>query len=159
MRSTRNRCRAAACARQSGVTLIELMAVLAIMAILATVAQASYREYIARAKRTEGKSALMQLLQQEERYYSLHNTYVAFSSTSTDEEEKKFKWYSGENASASAYEIVAEACPDESIRNCVQLTAIPGTAKVDGNFKDSYCGKLVASSIGTRKADNEDCWR
>jgi type IV pilus assembly protein PilE len=142
-----------------GFTLIELLVVLAVMTILAAIAHASYREFTLKAKRTEGKAALLQLLQQQERYYTLHNSYIEFSSTSTDEDERKFKWYSGEMESTSAYEIVGEACPGDVIRNCLQLTAKPGTSRVDANFKDPHCGALIATSAGTRKADNEDCWK
>lgn len=145
--------------RHTGLTLVELLAVLAVMTLLAGIAHASYKEFILKAKRTEGKAALLQLLQQQERYYSLHNSYIVFSSASTDEDERKFKWYSGEKESSSAYEIVGEACPGEVIGNCVQLTAKPGTSKVDTNFKDPHCGGLIAASSGTRKADNDDCWK
>lgn len=144
---------------RAGLTLVELLVTLAVMVVLAGIAHASYREFILKAKRTEGKAALLQLLQQQERYYSLHNSYIEFSATSTDEDERKFRWYSGEKESSSAYEIVGEACPGDLIRNCVQLTAKPGAPKVDANFKDAHCGKLIATSSGTRKADNEDCWK
>lgn len=143
----------------TGVTLIELLIVLVIMGILASVAHASYKEYIIKARRTEGKAALLQLLQQQERYYSLHNSYIVFSSISTDEDEAKFKWYSGERPSSSVYEIVGEACPGDSIRNCVQLTAKPGTAKVKASFSDPYCGNLIATSTGAKEASHEDCWQ
>lgn len=143
----------------TGVTLIELLIVLAVMGILAGVAHTSYKEFIIKARRTEGKAALLQILQQQERYYSLHNSYIVFSSTSTDEDEMKFKWYSGEKPSSSAYEIFGEACPGDSIRNCLQLAAIPGTSKVNANFSDPYCGKLIATSTGAKEAGHEDCWQ
>ena len=158
MHTARNR-RKADITCQAGLTLIELMTVLVIMAILAGIAQVSYREFIIRAKRTEGKAALMRLLQQQERYYSLHNSYIAFSSDSTDEDEKMFKWYSGESASSSAYEIKGEACPGDLVTNCLRLTAKPGTPKVDVNFKDPHCGKLIVTSMGTKDAENDDCWK
>lgn len=159
MQLRRNRRIASGGNRHAGVTFIELLIVLVIMGILASVAHASYKEYITKAKRTEGKAALLQVLQQQERYYSLHNSYIVFSSTSTDEDEAKFKWYSGERPSSSAYEIVGEACPGDTIRNCLQLTATPGTAKVNANFSDPYCGKLIATSTGTKEASHEDCWQ
>lgn len=158
MRLARNR-RWGGTSSYAGFTLIELMIVMVVAAILAGIAHAAYREYVLRAKRTEGKAALLQLLQQQERYYSLHNSYIAFSSNSSDEDEKKFKWYSAGSASTSAYEIVGEACPGDVIMNCLQLTAKPGTPKVDANFKDPHCGKLTVTSAGTKDAENADCWK
>lgn len=143
----------------AGFTLIELMTAVAVAAILAGMAYPSYTEYVRKAKRAEGKVALLQLLQQQERFYSQRGSYIVFSSSSTDEDEKRFKWYSGETAASSAYEIIGEACQGETIKNCVLLTAKPGTSKVDANFKDLACGKLTMTSTGVKGADGDNCWK
>lgn len=144
---------------RSGFTLIELMVTVAIVAILAGIAYPSYIDHVRKAKRAEGKAALMQLLQQQERFYSQRGSYIAFSSNSTDEDEKRFKWYSGDTAGSSAYEIVGEACQGESIKSCVRLTAKPGTSKVDAGFKDPSCGSLTITSTGVKGADSDNCWK
>jgi len=59
-----------------GVTLTELMIVVVVLGILATVAYPSYRQYAARAKRTEAKAALLQIATMQERYYLQNNTYT-----------------------------------------------------------------------------------
>jgi len=141
-----------------GFTLIEVLVVLLIMAILAAVAFPSYQESVRKTKRAEGRAALMKTMQQQERYYSLYTTYLSFSSTSTDANEKKFNWYSGEQAKASAYEISAQACHGEEIRNCVLLIAQPGTHKVNAAYRDPVCGKLMLSSTGEKSADADRCW-
>lgn len=146
-------------AHRSGFTLIELMIAVAVAAILAGIAYPSYIEHVRKAKRTEGKVALLQLLQQQERFYSQRGSYIAFSSSSVDEDEKRFKWYSGETEKSSAYEIVGDACQGETIKNCVLLTAKPGTSKVDTNFKDSACGNLTITSTGIKGADGDNCWK
>src|ERR1044072_5455157 len=135
-----------------GFTLIELAIAMAGFAILAVVAYPSSRHAVRKAKRTEGKAALMQLMQQEERYYAQFTSYIAFSSASTDPEEKRFKWYSGNQPHASAYEISANACVGESIRDCVILIAVPGTANVDSSFEDKDCGRLILTSTGAGSA-------
>lgn len=142
---------------QRGFALIELMVALAIMAILASVAYPSYQESIRKARRVEGRAALLQLMQQEERIYSLQNIYVAFSASSPNKEE--FKWFSGDAPENSAYEIRAQACDGESIINCVRLFATPGTSKVDGHFQDSLCGELSISSTGEKVPNTVGCWR
>jgi len=143
-----------------GFTLIELMAAMAVFAILAVVAYPSYRHAVIKTKRTEGRAALMQLMQQEEKYYAQFTSYIAFSSDSVDPEEKRFKWYSGDQPRPSAYEISAMTCEGESIRDCVILTAVPGTAKVDSSFEDKNCGRLMLTSAGAESASGKaaDCW-
>ncbi|MGH8808016.1 MAG: type IV pilin protein [Noviherbaspirillum sp.] len=142
-----------------GFTLLEVLVAVAIVGILAAIAYPSYTESVRKAKRTEGRSALLQLMQQLERFYSQRNTYIKFTSSSTSEDEKKFKWFSGDNPASSAYEISADACAGDTIRNCVLLTAKPGTSKVDAAFKDPVCGELTLTSTGVKSAAGPDCWK
>ena len=67
--------------RQRGFTLIELMIAVVIASILAAIAIPSYTSYIMRSRRTEAKSALLNLASLEERFFSTNNTY---SSTPSD---------------------------------------------------------------------------
>lgn len=142
-----------------GFTLIGAIVALAIVSILAGMAYPSYVESVRKAKRAEGRAALMQLMQQQERFYSQRNTYIRFSSSSTDIDEKRFKWFSAHDAKHSAYEIKAEACENETLQTCVMLTAMPGTDKVDSSYKDPVCKALTMTSTGIRTANNPDCWR
>lgn len=141
-----------------GFTLVEALAVLAVFAILAAIAYPSYVESVRKGKRAEGRAALYLVMQQQERHYSHHGSYIAFSASSVDEQERKFTWFSGASAANSAYEIKAEACPDESIRDCVLLAAMPGTARVDSGYADPACGNLTLTSTGIRRAQRPDCW-
>jgi len=58
-----------------GFTLIELMIVVVIVGILVAIAYPSYTNHIARARRADGQSSLMDLASRLERYYSENNTY------------------------------------------------------------------------------------
>jgi type IV pilus assembly protein PilE len=144
-----------------GFTLIETLIVVAIIGILTTIVYPSYQYATRKTRRAEGRAALMQLMQQEERYYSHSTTYIPFSFASTEPEEKKFKWYSGESAKLSAYEISAKACEGGTIQQCVLLTARPGTAKVNASFNDKGCGDLMLTSTGIKTASGtaKDCWK
>lgn len=144
---------------EDGFTLIETLVVLVVFAILAAVAYPSYRESVLKAKRAEGRAALTRIMQQQERYYSLHTTYLAFSSDSIGINEKRFAWFSGDNARSSSYELSARACDGETIRDCVLLTARPGTIKVNRDYRDPVCGTFTLSSKGEQSADADRCWK
>ncbi|NOX68792.1 MAG: type IV pilin protein [Gammaproteobacteria bacterium] len=60
----------------AGVTLMELMIVVVIVGILAVVGYPNYRDFAARAKRTEAKAALLQIATNQERFYLNNNTYT-----------------------------------------------------------------------------------
>lgn len=141
----------------AGFTLIELMVVIAIVAILAGIAYPSYQESVRNAKRAEAKAVLLEIMQQQERYYTQHNTYIAFSSTSTDANAKRFKWFSGGQAGSSAYEISGVACGG-GLQECILLQAMPGTGKVDSRYSDAKCGTLTLSSTGAKGALDKSCW-
>jgi type IV pilus assembly protein PilE len=146
---------------RSGFTLIEMMVVVVIVGILAALAYPSYLESVRKAKRAEAKTVLLQLMQQQERYYSQNTSYIVFSSASSNADEKRFKWFTGETAKTSAYEIVGTACADDTIQNCVKLTAKPGTDKVNAAYADEFCGDLVMTSAGVKSSSGtqKQCWR
>lgn len=131
-----------------GFTLIELLVAVVVVGILSSIAYPSYVESVRRAKRGEGKAALLQALQAQERYYSQQNTYVAYSASAP----KGFKTHSGESLAGSLYELSAQACAGEVIRDCVTVTAKP-------KFDDPTCGPLAQSSNGLRTPTEAACWR
>ena len=145
----------------AGFSLIELLAALAIMSLLLALAVPAYHGHVVRARRVQGQATLLRLMQQQERYYSQNNHYLAFSSASP---APPFPWWSGDgpaaSAAGSAYEIEALACPGLTIGQCVLLRAMPGTSKVDAQFQDADCGILSLSSNGQRGSSGpaSHCW-
>ena len=150
--------------RQHGFTLVEMLIVLAIMAILTSIALPGYAGYVIRTRRTEGQVALVEAMQRQERYFSGHNSYIAFSSSDDDPETAGFTWWSGSKASASAYELDGHACPGRSLADCIEIRARPGTARVDTRFRDPDCGALTLDSLGKHGAEGQGrgssgrCW-
>ena len=154
----------ASAANAPGFSLIELLSALAIMSLLLALAVPAYHGHVVRAKRVQGQATLLRLMQQQERYYSQNNHYLAFSSASPAPQVQAFPWWSGDgpvaSAAASAYEIEALACPGSTIGQCVLLRAMPGTSKVDAQFQDADCGVLSLSSTGQRGSSGpaSRCW-
>jgi type IV pilus assembly protein PilE len=60
-----------------GVTLMELLLVVVIIGILATIAYPNYREFAARAKRTEARAALLKIATNQERFYLQNNRFTS----------------------------------------------------------------------------------
>lgn len=145
---------------RSGFTLIELLIVLAISGLLAAMVYPSYASYMTQSRRIEGQTALLDIMQKQERYYSQHNKYVPFSSASTEPDAKLFRWWSGTSAPQSAYELSGKACPGVPLQRCIELHAVPGTSKVDKNFQDKDCGTLTLNNVGKHGATGpaKRCW-
>ncbi len=146
---------------ESGFTLIELMITVAIIGILAAVAYPSYTSHIAKGRRAECRSGLLQSMQQQERYYTQFNAYAAFTQASAAS-AKKSKSFSGETAAASACTINAVDCSASGATSiqCIRLEATPVTADPDA------ITLLTLSSDGTRgctingsaSTSNKTCW-
>lgn len=136
-----------------GFTLIELMIVVAIIAILGAVAYPSYMDSIRKGKRAEGRTALIETLQQQERYMTQNNTYLAINPDAVT--TIPFKRHSGDSAEKSAYKIGARACTGQTIANCVQVYGVP-------KYVDPAITELNMTSTGVKSCTGSNtnvCWK
>jgi type IV pilus assembly protein PilE len=138
-----------------GFSLIELMIAVAIVGIVAAVAIPSYNDSVRKGKRAEGRAALIDLLQQQERHLGQYGSYGAFVD-GTGAVGARFKVFSGSNAASSAYLLQAQECapPNNNLRVCVQVAAVP-------QFADPAVGTLTATSTGVRGCTGTNpntCW-
>ena len=152
------------CLPARGFTLIEVMIAVAIVALLAAVAFPTYQESLLRGKRSEGKAALVKIMQLEERYYTVNNSYT----TNLGELFGRSGQPVGSNDDSinGYYTITASDLPSGDIKQSVTLTATPSNANSSNsgerNFADPKCGPLTLTSTGVKgRGGTEDikkCW-
>jgi type IV pilus assembly protein PilE len=164
-------------ARMRGFTLIELMIVVAIVAILASIAYPSYTNSILKGKRAQGRTALAELMQQQERYMTQRNCYLGFATSPSFVATASapspvtdcggvtaslvpFKTFSGDNQTNAAYLLFADTCPGSgggtlAISACVRVNAQPVGS-------DPAAGTLWMTSTGTKDCTGTGgaalCW-
>jgi type IV pilus assembly protein PilE len=147
-----------------GFTLIELMIVVAIVGILSSIAYPAYTESVLKGRRAQGRTALAELMQQQERYLTQTNTYLAFTNVggTTDPATVPFKTFSGDNATNGAYLLSSGLCASGTgtftITECVQVIATPNSADVvAGTLRMTSTGRkdCTGTASSTRP---ELCW-
>jgi type IV pilus assembly protein PilE len=145
--------------RAHGFSLIELLVALAIIAILARVAYPSYVEHLNRAKRAEGKTALLKAAQLQERNYVASSTYVDTAGLATlFSPGYAGTIYSGENPQAVGGNYTITVNLGVGGQDFT-LIATPNAA---ANFNDPKCGNLTLTSAGVQSSNGtlpvRDCW-
>ncbi len=147
----------AASPHDQGFTLIELMIVVAIVGVIAAVAYPSYQDSVRKGHRGEGRSALIELMQQQERLMTQTGSYLVFATGATT---TPFKTYSGDSPTAAAYDLSASLCTTTAgatlpATTCITVIATPRRA-------DTEVNALTITSSGQRTCTGtrrEICWK
>lgn len=128
--------------KKLGFTLVELMIVMAVIGILAAIGYPAYQNYVIRAKRADGKAALLAVQLAEEKWRANHTSYTtALDSTGLN---------IGTSSPNGHYTISV------SSTNGYTVTAAPS------GFSDAKCGNLGINQAGTKTVTGSDsvanCW-
>jgi type IV pilus assembly protein PilE len=137
--------------RSFGFSLLELLVTVAVISILATIAVTSYSSQVQKSRRTEAKSALLDLAGREERLFSTTNTYssdelnLGYATVSTPMTNMAF----GNNY----YQLTAVATA-----TTYTLTATP----VGAQAGDTTCGSFSVNQLGVQTVSGTStvaaCW-
>ena len=124
---------------------MELMIVVVIIGILTAIAYPSYRQFVTKAKRTEAKSALLQIATMQERFYLQNNTYTT-------------------DMLALGFPVAANFLTDSESYIVNVTAASPGAFSAIATYQnaDAEAGKCATFSIdgiGVKTSTPfDDCW-
>ena len=112
-----------------GFSLIELMIAMVIVGILATIMLPSYRQYVTESRRSEGVAMLLNVMQQQERYYTEMLRYA------NDLADLGFDTTNPVASENGSYHIQVAQCGSDPYERCVKLTAVAqGEQAADGDI-------------------------
>jgi type IV pilus assembly protein PilE len=136
----------------AGFTLIELMITVAIVAILATIATTSYTSQVQKSRRTDARSALLDLAGRQEKLFSTTNAYatnlaqLGYSSAIV----------------GSGYYTVTVTSPDNSQAQAGTIPTYLLTATVTNTqVSDTQCQTLSINQTGLQSSTPgpaSTCW-
>ena len=139
-----------------GFSLIELMIVVAVVGILAAIAYPNYQDYLAKSRRAEARTALLQLSQFMERYYTNNGRYVDNAGA-----RPTLPFEEVPRDDASPYYRIS--FNEDDVDN--EAVAYVLRATRSGLMSSDKCGTLILTSTGARSIESADagvglatCW-
>jgi type IV pilus assembly protein PilE len=131
-----------------GFTLIEMLVAMAVLALLAAIALPAYNENVARGRRSDMQTKLMEDAQYLQRYYSANATYATASSLPASQ---------APSFGAANYTITIATQSASDFKLLAART--PG-----GAMANDRCGDFTYDSLGARGLSGTplqvpDCWR
>ena len=129
-----------------GFTLIELMIVVAIIAIIAAIAIPAYSDYVTRARRADGKTALIAIQLAQEKFRANNPAYTATMASLPAATTSPKGYYTLSVSTASSTAYIAIAAP-----TIAQVDPECGSLIIDQNSSEAV--------TGTASATPDKCWK
>jgi type IV pilus assembly protein PilE len=138
-----------------GFTLIELLIVVAVISILAAIAFPSYKAYVVRAKRAAARTAIQNMAQQQERYFTQNNGYLSVVSGSGTIASGWVN-YVGDTYATRFYDLTTTVtAATTTLAAAYTISAAPANG-----WTDATCGTLALTSAGLQSPTSpSDCWQ
>jgi type IV pilus assembly protein PilE len=139
-----------------GFSLIELMVTVAVAATIFTIAIPTYQAQVRKSRRTEARTAVMDLATREERYFSVNNAY---SSSALQ------LGYGAQDAAITAQPVGNNGYYQVTVQNTPAVPparagfTIIATA-VGSQLKDTPCQQFQVNEAGTQTSTPSatECW-
>ena len=143
--------------KNAGFTLIELIVTMLIVAILSSIAFSMYQRSIIETRRTQAKTALMDLASREQKLYATTNLYST-NPADLGYSGSKFPMLVGDGY----YQVAVSVVPATvTVPASFSLTATPVGSQTD----DTECASFGLNSLGQQTATNaagqntaSSCW-
>lgn len=144
----------------AGFTLIELMVVVVIGAVLVTIAVPAYTSQVRKSRRTEARTALLDLASREERFMSTNMTYTNIPSD-LGYSGSAFPITVGSSYYSLAAPVIVAAGANAPATFTVSATPVSGS----GQDKDTICASFKVDSTGKQSSTDSGgadstatCW-
>ena len=144
-------------ARQTGVTLIEMMVVLVILAIIVAYAYPSYTQFIIRAKRGAGTSMLLQIATRQQQFFMNNKQYSGSLAALGFPADTFMITDDGSFCAAGDADRLYSFDLSNTTATTYTVTAGPQLRQAD---KDMACANLTLTHTGLKgnSAGGTKCW-